>query len=127
MADDHITWQKATVKPWILLALLVACDRGQADKGTTASGGGDGAQLYQNMCATCHGPKGKPPEAMVARMNVRDVTSQELRARITPELVEGQVRKGSQNKLMPSFEGALSDDQIKAVSAYVASPGFLQP
>jgi mono/diheme cytochrome c family protein len=122
MASKHSTWQKLTVKLCMLLVLLAACD-----KGRTASGGGDGAQLYQNMCATCHGPKGKPTEAMVARMNVRDLTSQELRARITPDLVEGQVRKGSQNKLMPSFEGALSDEQIKAVSAYVASPGFLQP
>jgi mono/diheme cytochrome c family protein len=121
MAGKHSTWQKRTVKPWILLAFLVACDQGGA-----AGKGTDGAQLYQNMCATCHGPKGKPTEAMVARMNVRDLTSQELRARVTPALVEMQVRKGSQNKLMPSFEGAMNDEQIKAVSAYVSSSGFLQ-
>jgi mono/diheme cytochrome c family protein len=120
MAGKHSTWQKLTVKAWILLALLAACDKG-------AAGGSDGAQVYQNMCATCHGPNGKPTEAMVARMNVRDLTSQVLRGRITAALVEQQVRKGSPNKLMPSFEGALSDEQIKAVSEYVASPGFLQP
>lgn len=120
MAGKHSTWQKRTVKLWILLAVLAACDKG-------ASSSGDGAKLYQDMCATCHGPTGKPTEAMVARLNVRDLTSQELRARITPELVELQIRKGSQNKLMPSFEGALKDDQIKAIAAYVASPGFLQP
>lgn len=119
MARKHSTWQKLTVKAWILLALLGACDKGAAT-------GSDGAQLYQNMCATCHGPKGKPTEAMVARLSVRDLTSQELRARITPALVEAQVRKGSPNKLMPSFEGALSDEQITAIAAYVASPGFLQ-
>ncbi len=119
MAGKHSTWQKLSVKRWILLALLAGCDRG-------ASGATDAAQLYQNMCATCHGPKGKPSEAMVARMNVRDLTSPELRARITPELVEHQIRKGSQNKLMPSFEGALTDEQIKALAAYVASPAFLQ-
>jgi hypothetical protein len=27
---------------------------------------------------------------------------------------------------MPSLEGVLSDEQIKAVSAYVASPEFLE-
>ena len=107
------------MKPWILLALLAACD-----KGTTASGT-NGAELYQSLCATCHGPKGKPTEAMVARLSVKDLTSQELRARITPVLVEGQIRKGSQNKLMPSFEGAMTDEQIKAVAAYVASAEFL--
>jgi mono/diheme cytochrome c family protein len=119
MASKHSTWQKLTVKPWILAVLLAACDKG-------AASGSGGAELYQNLCATCHGPKGKPTEAMVARLNVRDLTSQELRARITPALVEGQIRKGSQNKLMPSFEGALTDDQIKTLAAYVASPGFLQ-
>src|SRR5215210_7877067 len=120
MAGKHSTWQKLTVKPWILLALLTACDQGASAKGT------DGAQLYQTMCATCHGQQGKPTEAMVARLNVRDLTSQELRARITPALVEQQIRKGSQNKLMPSFEGAFTDEQIRALAAYVASPGFLQ-
>ena len=120
MAGKHSTWQKHTVKRWILLAFLVACDKGATSSGT------DGAQLYQNMCATCHGPNGKPNEGMVARFNVRDLTSQELRARITPELVENQIRTGSQNKLMPSFEGVLTAEQIKAIAAYVASPAFLE-
>ena len=38
---------------------------------------------------------------------------------MTPALVENQVRHGSKNKLMPAFEGALTDAQIKAVAAYV--------
>ncbi|HEY5949173.1 MAG TPA: cytochrome c [Kofleriaceae bacterium] len=120
MASKHSTWQNVTVKPWLLLVFVVACDKAGAGSGT------DGAQLYQSTCAMCHGPKGKPSEAMVARLNVRDLTSQELRARITPALVEAQIRNGSQNKLMPSFEGALNDEQIKALAAYVASASFLQ-
>ena len=122
MASKDSTWQKLTVKPWILLAFLVAptaCEQG-GGKGT------NGAELYQSLCATCHGPKGKPSEVMVARLAVKDLTSQELRARITPALVEAQVRTGSKNKLMPSFAGAINDEQIKALAAYVASPGFLQ-
>lgn len=59
---------------------------------------------------------------MVARLAVRDLTSAELRARITPALVEAQIRKGSQNKLMPAFEGVLDDAQIKALAAYVSAP-----
>jgi len=109
-----------TVKPWILLAFLVACD-----KGTVSGGSNTATQTFQNVCAQCHGPKGKPTEAMVARLNVKDLTSAELRSRITPTLVEAQVRNGSKNKLMPPFAGALSDEQIKAVAAYVASPEFL--
>ena len=62
---------------------------------------------------------------MVARIGVRDLTERELRVRITPELVEHQVRVGSRTKLMPAFKDSLSDAQIKAVSAFVASPQFL--
>lgn len=108
------------MKLWIALALCLAgCEKGRVNAGA------DGAQIFASVCAACHGPTGKPSEANVARMNVKDLTAQELRARITPDLVEHQVRKGSQNKLMPAFEGALTDEQIKAVAAYVASPEFL--
>ena len=61
---------------------------------------------------------------MIAHLGVRDLTSAEFRARVTPALVEAQIRGGSKNKLMPAFEGALSDAQIKAVAAYVASSAF---
>ena len=80
--------------------------------------------MFQSLCATCHGPDGRPPAAMVARLGVRDLTAPEFRARVAADLVEHQVRHGSQNKLMPAFEGALSDAQIKSVAAYVAAPGF---
>jgi mono/diheme cytochrome c family protein len=121
MATKHSTWQIVTVKLWILLALAAStgCER------EVAGGKADGSQVFQSICAACHGPTGKPQEAMVARLGVKDLTSPELRSRITPELVENQVRKGSQNKLMPAFEGAITDEQIKAVAAYVASPQFL--
>lgn len=62
---------------------------------------------------------------MAVRLGVRDLTAPEFRARVTADLVEQQVRHGSQNKLMPAFEGAITDAQIRSVSAYVASPGFL--
>ena len=83
--------------------------------------------MYESLCATCHGPDGRPPAAMVARLGVRDLTAAEYRARVTPDLVEQQVRAGSKNKLMPSFAGVLDDAQIKAIAAYVASPQFVAP
>lgn len=79
------------------------------------------------MCSTCHGPTGKPPEAMVARLGVRDLTDPVVRTKLTPAHVSLQVRMGSKNKLMPSFAGAMTDEQIKAVAAYVASPSFVAP
>ena len=90
-------------------------------------GAKDGPTVFSSLCATCHGPDGRPPAAMVARLGVRDLTAPEFRARVAasgPGLVEQQVRHGSQNKLMPAFEGAISDAQIRAVAAYVASSAF---
>jgi mono/diheme cytochrome c family protein len=81
--------------------------------------------VFQMMCATCHGADGRPPAAMTARLGVRDLTSAEFRARVTPGLVEQQVRNGSKSKLMPAFAGVLDDAQITAVSAYLASPQFV--
>jgi mono/diheme cytochrome c family protein len=89
------------------------------------SGPKDGPAVFGTLCATCHGPDGRPPASMVARLAVRDLTAPDFRARVTPGLVEQQVRTGSKNKLMPSFEGLIDDAQIKAVAAYVASPQFV--
>jgi len=104
-----------------LVASLGGCDREPGDAGKPVSG----PALFASLCAACHGPDGRPPEAMVVRLGVHDLTAAEFRARVTPGLVEQQVRKGSKTKLMPAFEGALDDAQIKAVAAYVASPQFL--
>jgi len=95
-----------------------------SNPGTTSTAG---PNIFATYCATCHGPEGRPPAAMVARYNVRDLTSAEFRAKATPALVEHQVRHGSENKLMPAFEGMLLDDQIRSVAAYVADPAFVKP
>jgi mono/diheme cytochrome c family protein len=108
------------VKAVVLLVLVAAC-------GTPAGDSKDGAQIFATMCATCHGPTGKPDAAMVARLNVRDLTDPTVRRKLTPAHVEQQVRTGSANKLMPSFTGALDEAQIKAVAAFVASPAFVTP
>ena len=84
----------------------------------------DGRAVFESLCASCHGPDGRPPAAMVARLGVRDLTAPEFRARVTPGVVAQQVRTGSKNKLMPAFEGLLDAAQIKLVAAYVASPQF---
>jgi mono/diheme cytochrome c family protein len=102
-----------------LLAAIAACNSSPVAGGDT-----DGPKVFASVCSTCHGPTGKPTEAMVQRLSVRDLTAPEFRARVTAALVEAQVRNGSKNKLMPAFAGALSEPQIKSVAAYVASKSF---
>lgn len=120
LADDRRGIHREVKTVFLLVLSLAAC------KADATEGSIEGAKIFETMCASCHGPKGKPTEAMAARLGVRDLTSGELRARVSPALVENQVRKGSANKLMPALEGALTDAQIKAVAAWVASPAFLQ-
>ena len=101
---------------WIIVSSLgvtAACDR------TVAGGSTDGAEVFKAACASCHGERGKPPQAMADQLGVRDLTGAEFRARRTRELVHGQVTRGSANGRMPAFKGALTDAQIDAVSAYV--------
>lgn len=120
LASACLRWHIASVKVAAALVVLVTA----ACSGDASNGSVEGPKIFATMCSTCHGPTGKPPEAMAVR-GVRDLTSKELRARVTPALVEHQVRTGSENKLMPSFVGVLNDDQIKAIAAYVASPQFM--
>jgi mono/diheme cytochrome c family protein len=103
-----------------LIAALAAC---REDTSHLSAG----PELYAKYCPTCHGADGKPPPAMELRLGVRDLTAPALRARITPAQVEQQLRRGSDNRLMPPFEGVLSDAQLRALAAWVASPAFLSP
>jgi len=108
------------VKSAVLLVFTAAC-------GADPTGGSvDGETVYQSMCSSCHGPTGKPTAAMAARLSVRDLTDPAVRTKLTPQVIEAQIRNGSTNKLMPSFSGAMSEEQIKSVAAHIASPAFLK-
>ncbi|MCE9571685.1 MAG: c-type cytochrome [Deltaproteobacteria bacterium] len=101
----------------LLIILVAGCSR------DVAGGKADGAQVFADACAVCHGPAGAPTEAMVAQLKVRDLTSAEFKGRANRELVITQVTRGSANKVMPSFAGALTDAQIAAVADYVLTLG----
>lgn len=112
----------------VAAAIVLGAAAGSAGCDRDPAGGSvEGPAVFGTLCASCHGPDGRPPAAMAARLGVRDLTAPEFRSRATPALVERQVRRGSANKLMPAFEGAISDAQIRAVAAYVASPQFCAP
>lgn len=116
---------------WLLAAVVA----GQALGSTGCNLGPDtsardGAALYRALCASCHGPDGKPPQAIASRLGARDLRAGEFRVRVAslgPALVVQQVRDGSKSRLMPSFAGVLDEAQINAVAAFVASPEFGRP
>jgi mono/diheme cytochrome c family protein len=111
------------VKAALAVAALLAAAGCHTDP---TDGSVDGAKIFEATCSTCHGPRGKPDAATMARIAPRDLTAPEFRARVTADLVEHQVINGSDNRRMPPLGTALKPEQIKAVAAYVASPAFLQ-
>jgi mono/diheme cytochrome c family protein len=107
----------AMVGRLLALALGLALSAGCSTE--IAGGAADGPKIFAEACAVCHGPTGRPPESMAVSLGVRDLTAPEFRARVTVELVEKQIRNGSDNKKMPAFEERISAAQIRAVAEYV--------
>lgn len=83
----------------------------------------DGAEVYEELCARCHGPEGEPTPGMVARHGVRDLTAREVQAEMTDEEIREQIFRGSKNREMPSFGGVVSDEEVGAVIDYVREFG----
>ena len=98
-----------------LSALVAAagCER------RVAGGSTDGARVFAEACARCHGPNGKPAEAEVIRLGVKDLTLPELQERLSDGDIANQIHHGSKNQNMPSFAGVLTDAQVAAVIAHV--------
>ncbi len=107
----------------LLVALLVPA----ACQDSIAGGRADGPAIFSEVCARCHGPVGEPDAANVARLGVKPLTSDNVQRHLTDDDIRRQILRGSENKQMPSFDGALSDDQIAAVIAHVRTLGGAQP
>jgi len=104
-----------------LLAIVFAsgaagCKR-QAAPGDTRA---EAAQLFDSVCATCHGRDGRggvpSAEGLPAPRNFCDAAFQASRS--DAELKEA-IRAGKGP--MPPFKGQLTDQQIMDVAAYVSS------
>lgn len=105
----------------IFAVVLLAC---AGCNSSIAGGEADGAKIFAEACATCHGASGRPPQSMVVGLGVKDLTAPEFRARATVALVEHQVRNGSQNTKMPAFTpDRLTDAQVRAVANFVLTLG----
>lgn len=101
------------VRTCLFAVVLAGCREQAVEAGAT------GATIFAKACATCHGPAGKPTEAMATTLGVRDLSHPDFLARASIESVAQQVRAGSANLRMPAFAGALSEAQIAAVARFV--------
>lgn len=82
----------------------------------------DGKAIYEKDCAKCHGTDGKGQTKMGQKMGAKDYTDPKVQAAVTDEAAFKATKEGFKDKegksLMKPAEG-LSDDDIKAVVAYM--------
>lgn len=84
-----------------------------------------GKKLYGQYCASCHGQSGKGDGAAAAALNPkpRDHTDKEYMSKMSDDDLLKVIKNGGasigKSPLMPPWGGALKDDQIKDVIAYV--------
>lgn len=78
-------------------------------------GEGQGAEVFANACASCHGPDGKGMGGM----------SPDLTQYGKPAFVASVLARGKKGNIgtMPSFKGRLTPIQEKAVGTYILSLG----
>lgn len=102
---------------YALLVLLLlgagGCER------QVAGGRTDGAELFAVACARCHGDKGKPMPHMASQLGVKDLSAAAFHDRVTDEDIRARIARGSENRRMPAFEGALTAEQIDALVRHV--------
>jgi len=82
----------------------------------------DVKEVYEKNCAKCHGPDGKGDTKMGKKAEVKDLTDPKVQAELKDDQAFKAIKDGIKDadgkiKMKPA-EG-LSDDEIKALVAYV--------
>jgi cytochrome c oxidase cbb3-type subunit 3 len=84
-----------------------------------------GKKLYGQFCVSCHGQSGKGDGPAAAALNPkpRDHTDKELMSKLSDDDMLKVIKNGGasvgKSPLMPPWGGALKDEQIKDVIAYI--------
>jgi mono/diheme cytochrome c family protein len=77
---------------------------------------------WANNCAQCHGADGSANTKMGKMLNAKDLTDPKVQAEFTDakatQSIKDGVKQGGKTT-MKAFAGKLSDDEIKALVAYV--------
>ncbi len=82
----------------------------------------DGKQVWADHCASCHGADGKGQTKMGQKLGVKDFTDAKVQAAMKDDAMTKAVKEGLKDAdgktLMKPFD-TLSDDEVKAVIAYI--------
>lgn len=86
-----------------------------------------GLVLYEQLCATCHGAPGRPPDALALGMTPPPANLMPAARSWTAGEIFWTVSKGLKMTGMPAWEFRLSEDEIWAVTAFVKHMASLSP
>ncbi len=89
---------------------------------TLTSKGAEAKENWDTLCAKCHGADGKGDTKMGAKLGCKDFTDAKVQADIKDDAAFKALKEGLKSAddktLMKPFD-QLSDDEIKALVAYV--------
>lgn len=89
---------------------------------TMAMSAADPKALWDANCAQCHGKTGNADTKMGKTLNAKDLTDSKVQAAFTDAKATQSIKDGVKENgktTMKAFGGKLSDDDIKALVAYV--------
>jgi cytochrome c553 len=82
----------------------------------------DAKDNWNKQCAKCHGPDGKGQTKMGQKLSIKNLTDPKVQSELKDDVAFKSVKEGLKDKdgkiLMKPAEG-VSDDEIKALIAYV--------
>jgi mono/diheme cytochrome c family protein len=101
---------------FIALGLLAAS--------AVSSHAADARENWEKNCAACHGKDGTANTKMGMKLNAKNLTDPKVQAAFTDEKATQSIKEGVKENgktTMKAFGDKLTDDEIKALVAYVRS------
>jgi|GEM_PF-573295 len=98
---------------WLALGVLLLAAVGQAADQP------DGAAIFKQKCAMCHGPDGKG----FAAIKTPDFTDPKVQASLTDQQIQETIENGKKGTPMPPFKDKLKEDEIQTMVKYIRSLG----
>lgn len=107
---------KILAKTAFLIVSMIFC--------ASAAFGADAAANWGQHCASCHGKDGSGSTTMGKKLGVKDYRDAKVQAAFSDGEVESAIKSGVKEggkEKMKAYKDKLSDEDIKALVAYVRS------